>query len=139
EAEGNDKAIVNVVRGLEYKTHTEQSGRFIASVEAVNKDGQVLARTTDRVVEIKPMPILSAQQYEESLSNPIKSSRNGSAEVSWKAVEGAKGYILTLKDDSGKVVKEEKALTTRVGLTRLLPGSYSMHVQALDHGGRKGR
>lgn len=138
EGQGADNSTIISVKTAEIKSSTEHEGRYIASVEAVNKDGAVVAKSNDRIVEIKPMPILGAPQFEESVPNPLKSTRNGSVDVAWKSVEGATGYVVVLKNNTGKALKEEKLSGTRMGLSRLLPGEYVVQVRALDQGGRKG-
>lgn len=138
ESDPAEKSQSLTVANTQFKVSVESDSRYIASVEALSKEGTVIARTSDRVIEVKSAPLLEAPIYDESLPNPLKSSRSGVAEVSWKSIEGAQGYIIELSDSSGAVVKEEKVSSTKASMRKLMPGEYKVKIKAVDKAGRRG-
>lgn len=138
EAGDDSKVSSVVVNALSARTLVDQEGRYIASVEALNKDGTVIAKTINKVIEVKAAPLLPAPVFDEAVPPQLKASRNGGIDVGWKSVEGAKGYVVEVRDSSGAIVKEESSLSTRGGVRKLRPGEFKVSVRAVDTSGRRG-
>ncbi|HWU41892.1 MAG TPA: hypothetical protein VN132_00600, partial [Bdellovibrio sp.] len=134
--EGEDPAKVTPVEVKENKLTTTVSkpGRYLASIEAVNKDGQVVGTSTSPALNVAPMPILEAPQFLPA-DEQLKSSPDGQTQLTWSKIEGAKEYWLTIKRE-GKELKHSKYQSTGTTLSNLLPGEYDLEISATDNYGR---
>lgn len=138
--EGSSEENISIdVKQTTGSVPVQKTGRYVASVEALNAQGVVIAKTNDRTIEVKPAPLLEAPVFVETLANPLKSSRRGDADVEWNPVAGATGYVVEVVDGQGNVVKEEKPKTTKQSLKKLKPGEFKLTVRAVDAVGRKGQ
>jgi hypothetical protein len=138
--EGSSEESLSVeVKETSGTVAVQKSGRYVASVEALNSQGQVVAKTSDRTLEVKPAPLLEAPVFAETMTNPLKSNRRGDAEIEWTPVSGAKGYVVEVLDAQGTVVKEEKQKTNKQSLKKMKPGEFKIAVRAVDSSGRKGK
>ena len=52
-----------------------------------------------------PWPVLPPPDYEASVPDILESGRDGTVNLSWKKVESAKEYLITIKDNQGQPVK----------------------------------
>jgi hypothetical protein len=109
-------------------------GRYIASIEAVNKEGEVVGTATSQAVTISPAPLLKAPNFLPA-EGPLQAANDGRYQLQWSSVEGAKEYWLTIRKN-GKELKKTKYNTTSTSIKNLLPGDYDVEVAAVDDAGR---
>lgn len=119
------------------KTTLSKPGRYVASVEALGKDQQILAVSNYKTFELNPMPLLRAPQV-LPLEGHLLAERNGTYDMQWEEIKGAQKYMAILFDSSGKELRRETFSTSRTTLNNLLPGYYKIAVQAIDEHGRNG-
>jgi FecR protein len=120
------------------KTTLPKDGRYLASVEAINEQGLVVAKSSEKAFLIKVAPLLDAPALASELPDPLQAGRNGRMEISWSNVDGATQYIVEIKNPKGEVVREEKINSNKTTFSKLLPGDYSVSVRGVDKAGRRG-
>lgn len=123
-----------VVKDTKFTAPVTKPGRYIASIEAVNKEGKVLGATTSQVLTVSPLPLLKAPKLLPE-EGALQASSDGRTQIQWQAVEGAKEYWLTVRKN-GKEVKRTKYTSLNTGLRNLLPGEYELELSAMDSYGR---
>ncbi|MNK95482.1 hypothetical protein D3C87_1157200 [compost metagenome] len=122
------------VKETQFKTTVAKPGRYIASIEAVNKDGQVLGTTPPQTLDISPLPLLKAPQFLPA-EGKLEASMDGKSKLEWSQVEGAKEYWLVISK-GGKELKRSKYASNSTSLKNLLPGEYDVEISAVDSHGR---
>ncbi len=126
------------VNGTSFKTGVASVGPVSVEVRALNKAKQVIARSSRKTVVVEMEPRLPAPFFADSLPPQLKAKRNGTADVSWKPVDGAKSYVVHILDAEGKSIKEIESTSLSGSVKSLLPGEYSVSLQSVDNKGRKG-
>jgi hypothetical protein len=124
------------VKDSRFSAPVPKPGRYIASIEAVNKDGQVVGTGSSQAVTVAPMPILQAPLFVPT-EGPLQASMDGRSTLEWNNIEGATDYELVIKKD-GKELKRSKYKTTTTAIRNLLPGEYDVTISAHDSYGRQG-
>jgi flagellar hook assembly protein FlgD len=116
-----------------------KDGLYHVLVEAYDGGKIVVAKSTLRDFQVQPRPLLEAPKFSERTPASIQAANNGSANFQWNPVQGAKGYVLVIKDPSGKTMKTEKfGATSNATLNRLLPGQYKVSLSSVDEYNRVG-
>lgn len=121
----------------QFTTTLAKPGRYIASVEALNKTGEVLGTKTSEPISILPRPLLDAPAFLPR-EGELRAEMNGKTQLQWTALEGAQEYWLTIKKD-GKELKKSRYRGPATSLKNLLPGEYEVEVSATDTYGRPGQ
>jgi hypothetical protein len=122
------------VKDTQFKTTVSKPGRYIASIEAVNKEGQVLGTTPPQTLDISPLPLLKAPQFLPA-DGKLEASMDGKSKLEWSKVDGAKEYWLVISKN-GKELKRSKYAVNSTSLKNLLPGEYDVEISAVDTHGR---
>ncbi len=116
------------------KAQLARGGRYMASIEAIGKDGKILGRSDPKSFESAVLPLLKSPQWDGG-GNDFVATLDGHAQLEWDRVDGAKEYIVTLLKD-GKEIQKKKMVGTTLSLKDLLPGDYSAKVISVDQYGR---
>lgn len=122
------------VKDTKLTTPVTKAGRYIASIEALNKDGQVLGTTTSQTLTVAPLPLLQAPLFVPA-EGTLQAAMDGRTQLEWMKLEGAKEYWLTIRKD-GKQLKRTKYTANSTSLKNLLPGEYEIEISATDNYGR---
>ncbi|MFV8259706.1 hypothetical protein ACNQKP_18000 [Bdellovibrio bacteriovorus] len=125
---------VKEVQNTQVQAPVARPGRYIASIEALNKDGKVLGATSSQILTVSPLPLLEAPSFTPA-EGTLQASMDGRTQLTWNAVEGAKEYWLTIRKD-GKELKRSKYMQNSTALKNLLPGEYEVELTAVDTYGR---
>ncbi|AHZ86353.1 hypothetical protein AB1A81_05135 [Bdellovibrio bacteriovorus] len=125
---------VKEVQNTQVQAPVAKPGRYIASIEALNKDGKVLGTTSSQILTVSPLPLLEAPSFTPA-EGTLQASMDGRTQLTWNAVEGAKEYWLTIRKD-GKELKRSKYMQNSTALKNLLPGEYEVELTAVDTYGR---
>lgn len=120
------------------KAPVPKAGRYIASVEAYDKDGRVIGTSEPLKLAASELPLLSSPVLQPA-EGVLQSGFDGRTQLSWQGVDGAKEYWLTVTDKSGKELARKKYDATTASLKNLMPGEYSVKVDAVDAYGRPSR
>lgn len=115
-------------------TPVSKPGRYIASIEALDKEGQVLGTSTSQPLNVAPLPIIAAPGFLPA-QGVLQAGADGRSQLEWTSVQGAKEYWLTIKKD-GKELKRTKYTNNMTSLKNLLPGDYDVEISAIDNYGR---
>ncbi len=121
-------------QGKSLVTKVDKPGRYIASIEALDKDGRIVGSKSSASILVAPMPLLKSPQFFPT-EGPLQARMDGRSLLSWQEVDGAKEYWLVIKKD-GKVLRRSKHDKTSTALKNLLPGEYQVEVSVTDKMGR---
>ncbi|MBL7545055.1 MAG: hypothetical protein JNL11_14655 [Bdellovibrionaceae bacterium] len=113
-------------------------GRYVASIEALDDEGERIAYLPPRAFDLKPLPILAPVRYINIPDYVVTSDEAGNAHIEWENQEKAFSYRLTVMNGKGDVQKQESIKESAIDFTDLLPGSYKIIVAAIDQFGREG-
>jgi FecR-like protein len=113
----------------------EKPGRYIASLEAIDKGGHVIGTATRRKIAVAPLPLLPPPKL-LPLEGNLTAQADGRTELQWEKLEGAKEYVLTIANKNGKDLKTLKYTTNQTALKNLMPGEYQVKISAVDQHGR---
>ncbi len=116
------------------KAKLNRAGRYMASIEAIGKDGKVLGKSDPKSFESTILPLLKSPHWEGGNSEFI-AALDGQAQLGWSRVDGAKEYIFILMKD-GKEIQKRKLTSTSHSLKELLPGDYTARLVSVDQYGR---
>lgn len=122
-------------KNLHFTTPMQKPGRYIASIEAVAKSGEVLG-TVSSPLSVLPKPLLEAPVFLPRQGD-LRADMSGRTQLQWTALPDAKEYWLVIKKD-GKELKRSKYRSTGTSLKNLLPGEYEVEILATDDHGRVG-
>lgn len=134
--EGEDPSLVSPVdvKDNHFTTPVTKPGRYIASIEAINKEGLILGSTTSLPVTVAPLPKLKSPQFLPA-QGPLQASMDGRTQLQWENINGAKEYVLVISKD-GKELRRSKYKQNTTALKNLLPGEYEVEIAAVDQYGR---
>jgi hypothetical protein len=130
-----DEPVRLVLQDSTSKTPLIHGGRYLASVEAIDKYEHIIGRSDVLEVAATEAPLLEAPSIMPK-EGPLHSGFDGRMELKWSPVIGAMEYQLVVKNKSGREVLNKRLSVTTQSLQNLMPGQYSVTLQALDQWGR---
>ena len=113
----------------------EKPGRYIASLEAVDKEGNIIGSSQQRKISVAPLPLLAPPKL-IPLEGDLMAQSDGSATLQWEKIDDAKEYMLTISNNDGKELKTLKYKANSTALRNLMPGEYQLTLTAIDQHGR---
>jgi predicted nucleic acid-binding Zn-ribbon protein len=117
----------------------QADGLYEAEVEALNAQGDVVARSALKQFSLKPKPLLPAPEFAADLPEILKADRKGMTQVSWSEVKGAVKYKVLVRTSDGKeVLTTTNADRTIASLQKLKPGRYKISLSSVDEHQRAG-
>jgi hypothetical protein len=116
-------------------TKISKPGRYIASVEAYDKQGRLMGKSENLALSVEPKPVLPAPKMFPS-EGPIVSEANGRGELKWENITGAKEYELHVLNKEGKELLNKRISKTSMTLVNLMPGEYTVNLTTIDEHGR---
>lgn len=136
--EGKDlsEASVRIFNESSINIKLEKPGRYMAAIEAVDEDVEVIAKTSIRNFDIRALPLLSPPQINET---ELIGNEEGNVNLSWLPIEGAVSYQILLQDVRGQVLEKEDISQVEKSFIGLMPGSYVLKISAMDRYARLGR
>lgn len=108
-------------------------GRYIASIEALDANGEVIGTSAPKTIQSAELPLLPPPQFDGDIS--VQASNDGKTELQWKEIPGAKEYVLSIFKN-GKEIRKTNYSKNTTALKNLMPGEYEVRLQALDNYGR---
>lgn len=126
------------VKESKVRAPVTKAGRYLASVEAYDKEGNVIGKSEPRSLAATEIPLLAAPQMIPA-EGVIQSGLDGRSELKWQTMDGAKQYWLTILDKGGKELARKKYDGSSANLKNLMPGEYTVKLQAIDSYGRNGQ
>jgi hypothetical protein len=138
--EGRDLAKGEVIETthLKFEKIMPQKGRYTASVEALDSDGDTVGTSESRTFTVDELPLLSAPTVLPETGDFMAKS-DGTLGLEWNDLDGAKNYQILVRDDTGKIVFENSSESSKFKLNNLMPGSYALQIGATDNFGRRGQ
>lgn len=125
-------------RQIKFEKVLAKVGRFIASVEAYDDEGDLIGNSEVRTFDVAVLPLLPAPSLTPNDNSEFLARPDGSLGIKWDTLSGAKDYQILVRDNSGKIISEYSSDSPTYKLTNLMPGSYSVQVGATDTYGRRG-
>lgn len=122
-------------KDLKARTNLTQAGQYRITVEALDKLGQVIGKSADKVIAVQPFPLLESPKI-LPLGSDLRAQENGRSDIQWQSVEGAKEYEMVVKNSEGKELARKNYKEKQAQLKNLLPGKYFVQVTAIDQYGR---
>jgi hypothetical protein len=98
---------------------------------AASGKGRPSKGSEERIFWIEEDPLLPAPKFTDETPAEIQASSRGNIKVAWKAVKGAKLYIVMLKTPTGEL-QEQQIELTEVDYKKLQPGEYSITLKSVD-------
>ena len=136
DAEGNpEDALKFQSKDTQYKAALAKGGRYIASVEALDKNGDTIGRSDPKTVLSSALPLLPAPKI-LPLEGVLKSQNDGRSEIQWETLDGAKEYELVITNKEGQQLAKKRYQGNSTNLKNLLPGEYMIKLVAVDQFGR---
>lgn len=120
------------------RRYVDTEGEWQIQVEALNAKNKSIARSSTKVVNVTPKPLLPSPQFAQELPEILKANRKGNLNVQWDPVAGASKYQVILKNKRGRVVKKETVTSASSQMSRLKPGAYQVYLQSVDAHNRVG-
>lgn len=114
------------------------AGRYMASIEALDDEGERIAYLPPRSFDLKPLPVLGPVRYIDLSDNVLTSDDSGNAQIKWEPHEKAFSYKLTVLNSRGDLYRQESLKDSAMDFTDLFPGTYKITVSAIDQFGREG-
>lgn len=117
-------------------TKVAKPGRYIAFVEAYDKQGRLMGKSDPLLVNLESKPLLEAPQL-LPLEGQIVSQADGRGELKWQSIDGAKEYEVIVVNKSGKELLNKKFKDNKMTLVNLMPGEYMVNLVSIDEHGRR--
>ncbi len=124
----------NPLKNAETKIPLTKPGRFIASIEAYDKDGKKLGQSATRNFESSALPLLKSPRWTNAQPEVV-ATLDGQAQVAWEKVDGAKEYVFSVLRE-GKEIQTKRMRGTDFSFRNLLPGEYQVNLTSVDNYGR---
>lgn len=116
------------------KAALPRAGRYIASIEAVDRSGNIIGRSDPQTFVAQELPRIAGPTLPGE--GPLRTGADGKLDLRWDAVEGAKGYQITVIGKDGKELAKKQYNSAKANLRNLMPGEYSVKLEAIDNLGR---
>ncbi|MFS6568012.1 hypothetical protein, partial [Staphylococcus aureus] len=81
------------LKNTQMKAPVVRAGRYIASVEAYDKDGQLIGSSDKKSFSLMEKPYLQSPEFVKSAKGFLLAQADGSADLQWNSVQGAQEYI----------------------------------------------
>ncbi|MBX2988991.1 MAG: FecR domain-containing protein [Bdellovibrionaceae bacterium] len=119
-----------------FKAPVPKAGRYVASIEALDKDGAVIGKSDLKTLAVNELPRLKPPVLlpEEGL---LEAGGDGRTELRWQPLPGAKEYQLVITNKAGKELARKKYTGSSASLKNLMPGEYNVKLDAVDSWGRE--
>ncbi|WP_374032329.1 hypothetical protein [Bdellovibrio bacteriovorus] len=75
---------VKEVQNTQVQAPVARPGRYIASIEALNKDGKVLGTTSSQILTVSPLPLLEAPSFTPA-EGTLQASMDGRTQLTWES------------------------------------------------------
>lgn len=141
--EGTEPAVTSQfdVKEPNLKVPVSKAGRYTASIEALDKEGNVIGASETKTIAVSPLPLLASPKLQTTNGTAIIASPDGAAAINWEPVKGAKEYLLTVKNVTENKVKEFKLQKNQANFkpqTLSPKNQYQVKVEPIDEHGRRG-
>ncbi len=124
------------------KAPLAKAGRYIASVQAYDKDGQLIGESEKKSFAVVEKPYLQSPEFIKSANGTLMAQADGSADLQWNAIQGAQEYILTVQNMTENKSKEFKLKNNKAQFksqTLNPKNTYQIKIEAIDQFGRKNK
>lgn len=123
------------VESLEARLPLPKSGRWVASVEALDEKGEVLAKSSPQNFDLSVLPLLPAPRFLPETGD-LQATPRGDLDLQWKATDGTRSFRVILKDTKGREIAARELPQVSTSLKNLMPGTYLIEIHAQDEYGR---
>ncbi|MBK9321872.1 MAG: FecR domain-containing protein [Bdellovibrionaceae bacterium] len=137
ESEDSSKAQSMELKENKQEIAVQKPGRYIASIEAIDKEGKVIGSSSPRKIAVAPLPLLPPPKLLPLDGGNLMAAADGRTDLSWEKIDGAKEYMLTISNKEGKELKTLKYTNNQTALKNLMPGEYQVKLIAIDQHGRQ--
>lgn len=125
-------------RQIKIEKIVSKEGRYLAYVEAFDEEGDRIGATDVKTFDVEMLPLLPPPNLQPTNQKEYLARPDGSLEVQWDTVDGAKEYQIILLDNEGKPAGEFTSTDRVFSFANLMPGTYTMQTATIDPHGRRG-
>lgn len=138
--EGTDVSQAEAIESLQgkYEKVVTKPGRYLAFVSAIDAENESIGTSEVKPFNVQPLPLLIAPKLLPDDAKDFLAKPDGSFTLQWNPITDANNYTLTIKDKDDKVITQLNATSSSAKLNNLMPGSYSIEINAIDKYGRNG-
>lgn len=120
-----------------HKRTLPKPGRYVAMVEGIDQNSRVIAMSSVKNIDLKPLPLLVAPKL-LPLNTDLKANADGEINLKWTQVDGALRYKVRIVDAKGKEIRADQVQGATHSFQDLMPGEFEIQIAALDAHGRYG-
>lgn len=138
ENEKLENAIPEVIRQNSLSKKMSKPGRYLAQIEALDQDNEVLAVSSLRKFDLQSLPPLQKIELISHSGRKLEANEEGLLKVQWQGIENSVYYRVQLIDSNAQIILNEDINSTEKTFEDLLPGSYQLKIVAVDKFQRTG-
>jgi FecR protein len=132
------KPIILNLRQRNAVTPVPNSGRYIASVEAIDKYDHVVGQSEQLELDVRLAPLLNPPTILPA-EGPLRAGGDGKTEIRWQPMKGATEYEMVIRNKQGRELFKATLKQPVARMKNFMPGEYDVELVAFDHWGRKGQ
>lgn len=133
------QVITFTTKDSNYKLQPQSTGEQYIKIEAVDKQGRVLARSQSAKFEIEQVPFAAPPIFLPEKATTFKANAQGRITLRFKPQKDTKKIFVELKDEKGNIVGQHTWEEMSGVIESLLPGEYVIHAKSIDKFGRIGQ
>jgi len=138
--DGTDISKVEAIESWQpkFEKTVTKPGRYLAFVSALDEENEPIGNSEVKPFNIQPLPLLIAPKLLPDDSSEFLARPDGTFILHWNAVNEASNYAILIKDKDEKTVTQVNSTIPNLKLSNLMPGLYTVEINAIDKFGRDG-
>ena len=133
------QVLTYTTRDSNYKFHPQVTGNQYFKIEAVDKQGRVLARSKAKRFQVDQVPFAAPPQFLPLKAQVFKANSKGKVTLKFKPRKETNKVFVELKDLKGNIVGQHTWEKMEGVLESLMPGQYWILAKSIDKYGRIGQ
>ncbi len=114
------------------------AGTYDIEVEAVDVNGELVAKSERASVQFKQAPLIQAPAIDSRTEGIVQADKMGNFTISWLPNREAKEYAIRLKSEEGELIEYFHSHDTYTRFKKIHPGNYLVTISGIDHDGHEG-
>lgn len=123
---------------VKYDKVVTKPGRYLAYVSAYDEENEPIGNSEVKTFNVQPLPLLTAPRLLPDDKSDFLAKPDGSYLLRWNPVNESSNYTVFIKDKEEKIVSQFNSATPNLKLNNLMPGTYTVEINAIDKYGRSG-
>lgn len=114
---------------------SEANAEYTATIQAFDSAEKLIGTSEARDLRVLFKPLLNSPQILGD-KGALQANPNGSLNIAWQKINGAKEYEFQLYESDGKLKNKKRYLSPQTSLQNLFPGEYKIRVLTIDEHNR---